>query len=466
MQETQKDQSQSQTSSAKIQSLSNGPFGITKDASGLKIFIEDTCPEDVVNYEIYDKRKDFAYAKLTEIVEASPHRDPDPKCKLHKICGGCQWQHIEYDYQLHEKRKQLIDAFNKSRINGRNDWDLEVIGMEEPWNYRNKITYPVDTIASTNRLVAGYYKRASHELINVKYCPIQYEIFDAIMEYSKDLFSQKQIGKPFLRHISIRANLKQDQVLVTFIVRRMLLNSQLRRDMEDITESLKHKFKEIKFVCLNFNDDSTNVIFGPDTVTIGGNIDDAFIEDELDDVKFRISATSFFQINNKQFRKILTTIREYSKDINPRKILDAYCGIGTISLSLAKSFPEAQIIGIEEVPTAIQNAQENASLNFTNTKRINYLCSRVEDLIEEYPVGEFDLVIINPPRKGCTNKVLDALGQLQSKNIIYVSCNPHTLTRDLKYLEQFGFETQAVSGVDMFPHTYHLESVVKLSLKS
>jgi 23S rRNA (uracil1939-C5)-methyltransferase len=320
--------------------------------------------------------------------------------------------------------------------------------MEDPWNYRNKIIYPVGTVASTGRLIAGYFKRNTNELINVKYCPIQYSIFDEIMEFTKDLCSKRGITKDRLRHILMRSNMDQSEILLSLIIRRKNLNHEEHKLLIKILKEIRSKFPIIKVISLNYNDLSTNVILGQKTEVIDER---AYIQEKFADIELRISTASFFQVNTKQFLKIINLIKTFIDKPNAR-ILDLYCGIGTISLSLAKALPELNVTGVEIVAEAID---------------AKFILGTAEDALADIldlksPSSPYDIVIVNPPRKGCTNDVLNALGEIQSAKIIYVSCNPATLTRDIKHLEQYGYKLSSAQPVDMFPHSFHVETVAVL----
>lgn len=440
--------------------MSNGPYGIAHDESYGTIFIENSCPGDVIQAEIYDQRKDFSFANATELIEPSPLRMDKPPCAIHKICGSCQWQHIEYNEQLKFKKQNLIDLINQTKI----DLSMlsaeipDLIGMDDPWNYRNKIIYPVDTVASTGRLIAGYFKRNTNELINVKYCPIQYSIFDEIMAFTKDLCSKRGVTKGRLRHILMRSNIDQSEILLSFIVRRKNLNHEEQKLLIKILKEIRSKFPVVKVISLNYNDLSTNVILGNKTEVIDER---AYIQERFADIELRISTASFFQVNTQQFLKIINLLKTFIDKPNAR-ILDLYCGIGTISLSLAKAFPELDVTGIEIVPEAIDDAKTNAVIN--NIAHTKFILGKVEDSVQHSisSTEPYDIVIVNPPRKGCTNQVLDTLGEIKSPKIIYVSCNPATLTRDIKYLEQYGYKLSFIQSVDMFPHSFHFETVAVL----
>jgi 23S rRNA (uracil1939-C5)-methyltransferase len=435
-----------------VEAMSHGAFSIAKQDDGKKLFIENACPEDELEYEIYDDRKDFAYATITKLLKTSSQRNPDPKCKVHKICGSCQWQHINYPEQLKHKRKNLIDLLQEAKVTI-NELEIpELIGMQEPWNFRNKVIYPMRFIKSTQRVIAGYYKTNSNELINIKYCPIQYSIFDEIIEKLKDLLTATDFDKNILRHVLLRANSKQDEILLSLIIRDS--SDETLTSLKTILQRVTELFPIIKTTSLNFNNNSTNVILGSKTEIVQGS---GFINEVFQDLKLKISTESFFQVNNKQFAKIIDYIEAQFADQD--KILDAYCGIGTISLALAKKKQNLNIIGIEIVKQAIIDAQSNCQ---ENNIKANYICAKLEDKIEDFKKEKFDCVIINPPRKGCSNKILDNLGLIASTKIIYISCNPSTLARDLKYLEKFNYQIEKIQGFDMFPHSFHFETVAIL----
>jgi 23S rRNA (uracil1939-C5)-methyltransferase len=441
-----------------IESLTYGPFALSHADDGQVVFIENACPGDELLAEIYDKRKDFSYAEIAEISKFSELRNPEPQCKLHKICGSCQWQHIDYQAQLMFKKKNLTDLIasvnlDLSYLSATEGEIPDIIGMEEPWNYRNKVCYPVRTVPSTGRLQAGYFKHNSNELINIKYCPIQYGIFDEIIESVKELCSDNSVTDQILRHILLRSNFDKSQILLCLIVKKRELFPETFEAIKEIFKALCENFPALKTCTINYNTLSTNVILGDKTETIIGS---GYIYETVLDLKFRISTTSFFQVNTAQFSKIINLIIPELQ--NAKKILDAYCGAGLISLSMAKQVPGLKIIGVELISSAIKDAQKNAEINNLEAKFVE---AKLEDKIDELE-EEYDLIIVNPPRKGCSNTVLDTLMKIASPKIIYVSCNPSTLVRDLKKLEEADYKIKSFQGVDMFPHTYHVEAVVVL----
>ena len=471
--------------------MSFGLHAIATDPdSGIKVFIENACPGDELKAEIYDVQKDMAFANITEISSASPLREEDPRCKLHKICGSCQWQHIKYEEQLNFKRINLVDAFklNKVKLPREDDENAEneahksrqsisVKGLTNPWHFRNKVIYPVETVKSTGRLLAGYYKTKSNDLINIKHCPIQYSIFEELMEGIKELCSGEGIGTPLLRHVLLRSSYDENEVLVSFILRKKLFKARDRHAIKRIFDVILREFPEVKAATINYNDDSTNVILGEETELIAGDRD--YIVDKLKDIEVKISTSSFFQINNEQFCNILESIKSFiekSRSENQGntengtdtqgaasklKILDAYSGIGSISLSLAKAFPQHSFKSFELNNAAVINAKDNIELNNLNNLEVEL--ASAEEYFKEAQNLDFDIIILNPPRKGCSNKILENISKSNAKWIIYLSCNPSTLARDIKFLEGADFKLEEIKAFDMFPHTFHLETLALLT---
>ena len=471
----------------KIDSMSFGLHAIATDPdSGIKVFIENACPGDELKAEIYDIQKDMAFANITEIISASPLREEDPRCKLHKICGSCQWQHIKYEEQLNFKKINLLDAFKLNKVNLPNE--ISVKGLNNPWHFRNKVIYPVETVKSTGRLLAGYYKTKSNDLINIKHCPIQYSIFEELMEGIKELCSGEGIGTPLLRHVLLRSSYDENEVLVSFILRKKLFKARDRHAIKRIFDVILREFPEVKAATINYNDDSTNVILGEETELIAGDRD--YIVDKLKDIQVKISTSSFFQINNEQFCNILESIKSFieqaTKDklkddentekgvpqqdlketdtqgvISRLKILDAYSGIGSISLSLAKAFPQHSFKSFELNNAAVINAKDNIELN--NLDNLEVELASAEEYFKEEQNLDFDIIILNPPRKGCSNKILENISKSNAQKVIYLSCNPSTLARDIKFLEERDFKLTEIKAFDMFPHTFHLETLALLS---
>lgn len=296
------------------------------------------------------------------------------------------------------------------------------------------------------------------------------------MEGIKELCSGEGIGTPLLRHVLLRSSYDENEVLVSLILRKKLFKARDRHAIKRIFDVILREFPEVKAATINYNDDSTNVILGEETELIAGDRD--YIVDKLKDIEVKISTSSFFQINNEQFCNILESIKSFieqaTKDklkddeetntqgaVSRLKILDAYSGIGSISLSLAKAFPQHSFKSFELNNAAVINAKDNIELNNLNNLEVEL--ASAEEYFKEEQNLDFDIIILNPPRKGCSNKILENISKSNAKAIIYLSCNPSTLARDIKFIEGAGFKLEEIKAFDMFPHTFHLETLVLLT---
>ena len=425
------------------------------------VFVDRGAPGDYVKADITTIRPNYARAKILEMHEFDPQYRIEPPCKIYKVCGGCQWQHLPYEKQL-EQKDFLMKQFT-AKLDLKEDVLKNIIGAESnEWHYRNKVQYPVRTVESTGRLKAGYFEWHSNDLINIKYCPIQYSQFDEIVETVRELAPKYKIiaydGKKktgWLRHICLRLGVNTGEVLLTLVA----INENLSKSQDFANEIMK-KHPEIVGVCININTGTTNVIYGPKTKVLKGK---GCINEEINDLKFKISATSFFQVNTPQATKLINVINDFTcRDAPPGHlydcILDAYCGVGFLALSLAKQ--AKKVIGIEEIKQAIDDARVSA--NFNNIDNITFINGKVENkIIDVLEKEHIDVVILDPPRAGCNKKILESILKVQPQKIIYVSCNPTTLVRDLEILKQ-SFNIKLIQPIDMFPHTYHVECVVLL----
>ena len=424
------------------------------------IFVDRGAPGDSVQAQITTLRPNYARAKIIEIKKSDSNYRTEAPCKLFKVCGGCQWQHLPYEKQLEQKDLLLKNFFSKLNLT---DGILKnIIGAEDPWHYRNKVQYPVRTIEDTGRLKAGYFEWHSNDLINIKYCPIQNRLFDTIVETVRELATKYKIiaynGKNktgWLRHICVRIGENTNEALLTLVA----INENLSCSQEFANEVMS-KHPELIGVCININTNTTNVIYGPKTKVLKGR---GYIFEKISDLKFKISATSFFQVNTPQTIKLLNILedmmgRDAQMEHLYNVILDAYCGVGLMSLFLSKH--AKRVIGIEEIKQsiddAISSAKENKIQNavFINAKVEN----KIIDLLEKYKP---EIIILDPPRAGCNKKILENVLSSSVKKIIYTSCNPSTLVRDLEILSRH-FEIKSIQPIDMFPHTYHVECIVLL----
>lgn len=434
-----------------IEKFSNLGYGIAK-VDGYVIFVEGACPGDTVNAKITKANKNFANAKTIEVITPSTHR-VEPFCAMQKACGACQLQFIDYEYQLELKRQIVEDAIRT--IAG---LEIEIprpISSPDTKNYRHKIQYPISETKVSKRILAGYYKPQTHEIVNIKHCPIQPEICDRIIDFIREHASDYGISgfnekkhSGDLRHVVIRSSVKNGKQLVTLVVNATKTFDRL----DKFAKAIHDKFKEVAGVCVNFNSKKTNVILGKKTECIIGQ---EYIEEDLLNKTFKISANTFFQVNPKSAENIFRYVKDYIKANYEKPIvLDAYAGISTFGICVADV--SEKVVSVEENYDSTQRAIETAKIN-----KIKNLEIHNQDAGEFFKKEKrfFDVSIIDPPRKGCTKESIDEVFRLTKGHIIYVSCNPATLARDLKLLTEKGAKVESIQPFDMFCHTYHIENV-------
>lgn len=434
-----------------IEKLSNLGFGIAK-VDGYVVFVEGACPGDEVSAKILKANKNFANAKTIEVIKPSEHR-VEPFCPMQKVCGACQLQFIDYDYQLKLKKEIVEDAIRS--IGG---LDVEIndpIASPDNKNYRHKIQYPISQTRDSKRILAGYYKAQSHEIVNIKYCPIQPVIVDKIIEFIREKafefgisgFNEKRHSGD-LRHVVIRSSAATGKQLVTLVVNATKTFERLT----DFATAIFEEFHEVTGVCVNYNSKKTNVILGSSTECLCGR---DFIKERILDKTFRIGANTFFQVNPKSAENIFAYVKNYIKDNfeNPL-VLDAYAGVTTFGISVSDD--AKKVVSVESVKEAVDKAAEIIELNEIKNVEIHNM-DTVKYLQKEK--RKFDVTIIDPPRKGCPQDALDEILRVTRGEIIYVSCNPATLARDLKYLTEKGCKVKSIQPFDMFCHTYHIENV-------
>lgn len=439
-----------------IEKLSNLGTGIARVDSCV-VFVENACPEDELKIKITKVTKNYANAKILDILKPSPHR-VEPFCALQKVCGACQLQFIDYDYQLELKRQIVEDAMRT--IGG---LDIEVpnpIPSPQIREYRHKIQYPVSQTKVSKRLLAGYYKPQTHEIVNIKHCPIQPQICDEIIEfirvksfdYSISGYNEKKHAGD-LRHVVLRVSAATDKVLVTLVVNSKKVFPRLK----DFCNEIFAEFKSVSGVCVNFNTKQTNVILGAETECVCGK---DFVKERLLDKTFRIGANTFFQVNPKSAENIFAYVKDYIKNNfeNPT-VLDAYAGVATFGISVCDV--AEKVVSVEENKDSVTKAREVLELNDINNVELHNMDTA---LYCKKTKRKFDVIILDPPRKGCTQQSLDEALRLSKGTIIYVSCNPATLARDLKYLREKGCRVDSIQPFDMFCHTYHVENVAIISV--
>jgi 23S rRNA (uracil1939-C5)-methyltransferase len=438
---------------------------------GYTLFVKDALVGDIIKACVMKTKKRFGYARLLEILEPSPYR-VDPKCSVAKQCGGCQLQHCSYEKQLLWKQEKVLNCLQ--RIGGFQDVAMEpILAMDKPFYYRNKAQFPVGVDKDGN-LIAGFYASRTHSIIQNTDCVIQHpcnrEIVETVLQFMRDYNIPAYNEKDHLgmvRHILTRVGVNTGEVMVCLVINGSFLPEaeELKNRLLSCRLTGKNGNPELimKSICININKEKTNVILGQKVKVIYG---DGFIKDKIGNIIYQISPLSFYQVNPEQTKKLYDTVLEFADLQGGEVVWDLYCGIGSISLFLAQK--AAKVCGVEIVPEAIEDARKNAALNhISNTE---FFVGAAEEVVpEQYGKSEgrlkADVVTLDPPRKGCDEKLLETVVGMEPKRIVYVSCDPATLARDLRYLCDQGYEIQRVRACDMFGMGYHVETVVMLSHK-
>ncbi|NMM62285.1 23S rRNA (uracil(1939)-C(5))-methyltransferase RlmD [Clostridium sp. P21] len=438
------------------------------------VFVPGALLNEKVKVKVVKVNKNFAFAKLIDVIEASEHRT-EPVCSIYKRCGGCQLQHYSYQAQLDFKKQRVKDCLERigklkvqesgeQLIDNLQDSGLilhDTIGMENPYRYRNKVQLPVGE--QNGEVNIGFYAQRTHEIINMDTCNIQHEAADNILKLIKDWMRRyniksynEQLHSGSIRHIMIRKAFKTNEVMVVIVSR----SNELPHKKELIDMLLESK-ENIVSIIQNVNSKKTNVILGIECITLWGKDN---ISDYIGDFKFNISPLSFFQVNPVQTEVLYNKALEYASLTESETVFDAYCGTGTISLFLSQK--AKKVYGIEIVPQAIENAKINANQN--NINNAEFIVGESEKVIPELIKSgvKADVVVVDPPRKGCEKSLLEAIAQMAPERMVYVSCDPGTLARDLSILDELGYKATEVQPVDMFPQTAHVETVVQLTHKN
>ena len=434
---------------------------LTDDGNGVGrwgqrvVFVPDTVPGDRAIVRLVRVKPQYAHGKLHELLAASGDR-VRPNCIVADKCGGCQWQHIDYQFQLQAKRNQVIQALE--RIGGMENPPVDgVLAAAEPLAYRNKVTYPLG-ISPAGNVQAGYYQKNSHDLINLNQCPVQDARLNPLLTKVKrdiqrrrwPVYDEKS-HKGQVRHLGLRIGRRTGEMLLTLVV----TNWKLPEIEAQAAEWMK-RYPDLVGVLLNRNSDRTNAIFGDQTRCIAGK---SYLREEFAGLEVQIGADTFFQVNTEVAESLLQIIESELNLQGNEVLVDAYCGIGTLTLPLAKRVREA--IGLEVQFEAVKQAKTNAELNQINNVR--FQVGEVEKLLPQLDVTP-DIVLLDPPRKGCDRSVIDSLLQIKPQQIVYVSCKPATLARDLKLLCQNGeYRLMKVQPADFFPQTAHVEAVAFLA---
>ncbi|XOK62054.1 23S rRNA (uracil(1939)-C(5))-methyltransferase RlmD [Paenibacillus elgii] len=456
--------------------------------NGFTLFIQGALPGEKVRAKVLKVKKQYGYAKLLEIIEASPDRIDAP-CPIYKQCGGCQLQHLSYDAQLRWKRQLVIDnleRIGKLQVAGGvaeiragaeavadagvgaasgDAMDAGIVvyptlGMSDPWRYRNKAQVPIGLAAGEEGgLIGGFYAQGSHRIIDMEACLIQHENNDAVVAAVKRIAGElgirpynEETGKGLLRHVIARYGFNTGEIMVVLVTNGRDIP---RRD--ELVGLIREAIPDVRSICQNVNRQQTNVIFGDETRVLWGS---EVIYDTIGDIRFAISARSFYQVNPVQTEVLYRKALDYAGLSGKETVIDAYCGIGTISLFLAQKARE--VYGVEIVPEAIEDAKRNALVN--DIRNVRFEIGGAEVVIPEWKRRGIapDVIVVDPPRKGCDAALLETILAMRPERVVYVSCNPSTLARDLRVLEDGGYRTVGVQPVDMFPHTVHVESVALL----
>ena len=441
-----------------VQDLTHEGHGVVK-IDRYPIFVPYALIDEEIEYKIIKVKKNFAIGKLQQVHVASESR-VEPPCVYYHKCGGCQLQHMDYQAQLAMKKEQVVNLFHR-KGNFADTPIRDVIGMEDPWYYRNKSQLPVGR-NKDGHVKMGFFRQRSHDIIDMEECLIQHPSQNEIMVALKQWFDELGVSvyderskRGLIRHVVIRSGYYTDQLMVIFVT-----NGKKFKQRNTLVQRLTSQFPQITSIKQNINTSHSNVIMGKKSILLFGAEQ---IDDRLSDVEFKISDQSFYQINASQTEKLYQKALDYADLQGEEVVLDTYCGIGTIGLYMA---PKAKhVYGVEVIPDAIEDARLNATRNgFNNT---TFVPGKAEEVILKWKEQGIrpDVVMVDPPRKGCDERFIQTLRELQPKKIIYISCNPATQQRDVTQLKDL-YDLVEITPVDMFPQTTHVETVAQLVRQS
>ena len=439
-----------------IVDIGQGGVGIGK-YEGFTVFVDGGLIQDKIKVKITKSKKNYAVGDMIEIIEKSPFRVARKCSESLRQCGGCQIQELDYQKQLDIKTNEVKQVI--SRIGKLDDVVIhDTLGMEHPFRYRNKAQFPIQK--KDNMPVIGFYKKKSHDLISTDECIIQHEVNDKIIKiiktyiraYNVSIYDEKT-HKGLLRHVVTKVGFTTGEVMIVLVA-----NGKKLPYLKELASVLKENIPGFKTLVVNVNTQKTNVILGKENIVAYG---DGMIRDYIGELVFEISPLSFFQVNPLQTEVLYNKALEYANLGENDTVFDIYCGIGTISLFLAQK--AKKVYGIEIVEDAIKDAKRNAKIN--NMDNVEFYVGKAEEVVPKmYKEGKrANVVVVDPPRKGCDEKVLDTIISMQPDRVVYVSCNPSTLARDLAYLNERGYKCHEIQPVDMFPHSVHVECVVLMS---
>lgn len=458
----------------RIEDMSEEGAGIGK-TDGYTWFIKDTVIGDLVRAGAMKMKKSYGFARLLEVLEASPAR-VEPKCPVARSCGGCQLQMMDYGEQLKFKERKIYnnlrriggldhlflpgEAPKEGMADGRRAVEMEpIMGMENPWRYRNKAQFPFG-LSKDGRIITGFYAGRTHSIIENEDCLLGAEENRDILRIIRQFMEERGI-RPYdeeshrglVRHCLIRKGFRTGELMVCLVI-----NGESLPESGVLVERLL-KIRGMSSISFNVNTERTNVILGNRIINLYGP---GYITDFIGDVKYRISPLSFYQVNPAQTVRLYGKALEYAGLTGEETVWDLYCGIGTISLFLAQR--AKRVFGVEIVPQAIEDARENARLN--GIGNVEFYVGKAEEVLpREYEEKGIyaDVIVVDPPRKGCDERCLETIARMRPKRVVYVSCDSATLGRDLKWLRGNGFEVESVCGCDMFGGSGHVETVVLMS---
>ena len=436
-----------------ITDLSNTGDGVGRWENRV-VFVPNTVPGDEMRVKLTKVKATHGFGIPAGIVTASPDR-VRPACIVADKCGGCQWQAVSYEAQLAAKHRLVTDAL--VRIGKLEDVQVDpVMAAERQLNYRNKATYPV-VKSQIKTVKAGYYRRGSHTVVNLNQCPVQDERLDPLLaEVKQDIQDREwkiydeHHHKGHIKHLSLRVGQRTGQILLTLVSRSVKL-----KGIHEQAQAWLERYPDVVGVLVNLNWKKTNAIFGPDTYSIAGQ---SYLEEEFAGLTFQIQPTTFFQVNTTQAERLLGEVQKELALTGEEVIVDAYCGVGTFTLPLAKQAKHC--IGLESFMGSVTQAEKNAALN--DVENVSFAVGDVGATLPNVEMTP-DIVLMDPPRKGCEPQVLEALRAMKPQRIVYISCNPATLARDLKVLCEEGlYQIARVQPADFFPQTSHVECAVFL----
>lgn len=437
--------------------LAFGGKGVAK-LNGMVVLITNAIPGDIVKAKILKRKRSFAEAEVFEIIRESEKRT-SPECSHFGLCGGCVLQNLKYEHQLEYKTKQVKDSL--VRIGGFKDIEVNpIIGSEKVCFYRNKMEFSFDK-DEAGELILGLHPRGRYDQVfDLKECFLQSELSNQIIAWIRGFFREKKLStynlkkhQGFLRYLAIREGKNTSEVMVNLVTNKGDFTYQ-----DEFAEELCEKFPQITSLVRNITSRLANIAVGEEEVLLAGK---DFVTEKVGDFYFDLSANSFFQTNSYQVEKLYHVVKEFAHLKGEENVLDLYCGTGTISIYLS---PQARkLIGVESLPQSVEDAERNASKN--NVSNCEFICGEAKKVLSELITrGEnFHVVVVDPPRAGLHPDVVAYLGDIKIEKLIYVSCNPATLARDLKLFCEQSYKIEQVQPVDMFPHTPHIETVVKLT---